>query len=280
MAFPISICTEVIRDLEFRAQCILAHQLGYDGMEVAPFTLSETPHRLAPAAIAEFRSVAAEEGTAVSGLHWLLASPAGLSITSTDPSVFNKTVDVGRRLVALCAELGGAYLVHGSPAQRQLAPGHEEEGRKRGVAYFAAMAEAATEAGLRYYIEPLARKSTGFVTRIEEALAIIDAIGSPALGTMVDCYAAASNGEDIPALLRQWVPKGVIRHVHLNDPNGRGPGEGKLPFAPIMNALSALGYTGTMAIEPFIYEPDGPASAARSIGYIRGIIEAGIVSGD
>ena len=280
MVFSISICSEVIRGLDFRAQCSLARQLGYDGLEIAPFTLSEAPHRLTPAAIAEFRSVAAGEGIAISGLHWLLASPAGLSITSTDPSVFNRTVDFGRRLVELCAELGGAYLVHGSPAQRQLAPGHEEEGRKRGAAYFAAMAEAAAGAGMRYYIEPLARKSTGFVTRIEDALAIIDQIGSPSLGTMVDCYAAASNGEDIPALLRQWVPKGVIRHVHLNDPNGRGPGEGTLAFAPIITALSELGYAGAMAIEPFTYEPDGPTSAARSIGYIRGIIEAGTVRGD
>ncbi|HVW57737.1 MAG TPA: sugar phosphate isomerase/epimerase family protein [Rhizobiaceae bacterium] len=280
MKFPISLCSEVLRDLDFRAQCAFARAVGYDGLEIAPFTLSEAPHRLTPAAIAEFRSVAAGEGIAISGLHWLLASPAGLSITSADPSVFDMTVDFGRRLVELCAELGGAYLVHGSPGQRQLVAGREAEGRERGIAYFAAMAEAAAGAGVRYYIEPLARKSTGFVTRIEDALAIIDTIGSPSLGTMVDCYAAASNGEDIPALLRQWTPKGVIRHVHLNDPNGRGPGEGMLAFAPIIGALSELGYAGTMAVEPFTYEPDGPVSAARSIGYIRGIIEAGGFSGD
>jgi hypothetical protein len=38
--------------------------------------------------------------------------------------------------------------------------------------------------------------------------------------------------------------------------------------------LSEGGYAGTAAIEPFIYEPDGPACAARAIGYVRGVVEA------
>jgi hypothetical protein len=29
-----------------------------------------------------------------------------------------------------------------------------------------------------------------------------------------------------------------------------------------------------VAVEPFDYVPDGPAAAARAIGYIKGILEA------
>ena len=29
------------------------------------------------------------------------------------------------------------------------------------------------------------------------------------------------------------------------------------------------------AIEPFVYQPDGPSCAARAIGYVRGIMQAG-----
>jgi len=53
-------------------------------------------------------------------------------------------------------------------------------------------------------------------------------------------------------------------HIHLNDPNRRGPGEGALAFGPILAALKAQGYGGMAAIEPFIYEPDGPSCAARA----------------
>lgn len=274
MTVSINLCNEVIRALDFRSQCAFARAVGYDGLEVAPFTLSHAPHELTPSAIREFRSIADDEGIAIAGLHWLLAAPEGLSITSTDDAVWQETTAVGRSLVMLCAELGGRYLVHGSPGQRRLEPGREAEGRQRGTAYFATMAEVAREADVAYLIEPLSRKDTPFVNSVEDALEIVAAIGSPALGTMVDCYAAATNGEDIVALLRRWLPQEVVGHVHFNDPNRRGPGEGNLGFGAIVDALEEFGYRGAIGIEPFEYEPDGMACAARAIGYVRGLMEA------
>lgn len=274
MTIPINLCNEVIRDLAFPRQCALARSLGYDGLELAPFTLGPQPHRLTDAEIGSFRAIADGEGIAIRGLHWLLAAPQGLSITTTDEAVFAKTLDFGRRLIDLCQGLGGDYLVHGSPGQRQLDAGAELAGRRNGIGYFAAMAEAAAAAKLTYYIEPLARRDTGFVNSIGEALDIISDIGSPALATMLDCYAAHSNGEDAVALLRQHLPNKAIGHVHFNDPNKGGPGDGDLDFKPIIDVLYALDYSGSIAIEPFIYEPDGPTCAARSIAYTRGLLEA------
>jgi D-psicose/D-tagatose/L-ribulose 3-epimerase len=51
----ISLCNEVLRTLDFPAQCALARGLGYDGLEVAPFTLSDEPDRLSSARRAELR---------------------------------------------------------------------------------------------------------------------------------------------------------------------------------------------------------------------------------
>ena len=48
-------------------------------------------------------------------------------------------------MCGLCAELGGAILVHGSPDQRVLEPGDEENCRKRGIECFAAVADAAAQ---------------------------------------------------------------------------------------------------------------------------------------
>ena len=92
---------------------------------------------------------------------------------------------------------------------------------------------------------------------------------------MIDCSAAGqAEAEPVDALVRRWLPTGLIAHMHFNDPNRRGPGEGDLAFAPILAALRDCGYTGDASIEPFIYQPDGPTCAARSIGYIRGIMQA------
>jgi D-psicose/D-tagatose/L-ribulose 3-epimerase len=114
------------------------------------------------------------------------------------------------------------------------------------------------------------------VNTVAEAATIVLEINSPAVKTVIDCSAAARGGEvePVPDLLRKWLPTGLIAHVHFNDPNRRGPGEGALRFDPILRALHDGGYPGMAAIEPFDYRPDGPTCAARSIGYIRGLIEA------
>lgn len=274
MAVPINLCNEVIRELEFSRQCAFARAVGYDGLEIAPFTLSSAPHELSSSQIHEFRTIAEGEGMTIAGLHWLLAAPENLSITSADEAVWRRTVHVGRRLVELCAELGGGYLIHGSPGQRRLEAGREAEGHERSAAFFAVMAEAATKAGVAYLIEPLSRRDTSLINTIDEALAVVRTISSPALGVMIDCYATAADGGDVAALLRRWLPEGVVGHVHFNDSNRRGPGEGDTDFVPIVDALRDLDYRGAIGIEPFVYQPDGMACAARAIGYVRGLMEA------
>jgi D-psicose/D-tagatose/L-ribulose 3-epimerase len=262
--------------MPFPAQCEYAAKLGYDGLEIAPYTLSEEPHRMGTARIAAARAAAEDAGIAVTGLHWLLVKPAGLSISTKDDAVRKKTVDVMLALIDTCAELGGKYLVHGSPQQRRMEPGETRAAAmERAQATFAAIAERAQKAGVVYCIEALAAESTPLINTLEEANAMVQRIGSPAVRTMLDCSAAGRmEKEPLGALVERWVPKGVIAHVQVNDRNRRGPGQGEQRFAPLFSALRRHGYAGDIAVEPFDYVPDGPGAAARAIGYLRGILEA------
>jgi D-psicose/D-tagatose/L-ribulose 3-epimerase len=270
--FRIALCNEVLRDLDFARQCALAAQLGYDGVEVAPFTLSDAPQDLSDARIAELRRMAQDAGVVVSGLHWLLIKPTGLSLTDPDKSVRLRTIEVMRRLVALCAGLGGEYLVHGSPAQRRLPETGVAEARAWALEAFWLAADAAAATGLRYCLEPLSRNETNFINTIAEAADVIETIDRPGLCTMLDASAATRVEADPPAVLaRRWLPSGLIGHVHLNDTSRRGPGQGDTPIAPILRALADGDYGHWIGIEPFDYVPDGPTSAARAIGYVRGI---------
>ncbi len=271
---PVYLCNEVVRDLDFAGQCRFARETGYDGLEIAPFTLSPEPHRLDRTAVKELRAVADGEGMRLAGLHWLLSAPQGLSITEDEDDVAARTLDVAKRLIELCVELGGSYLIHGSPQQRLLARGREKEGRQRALAYFAAAAEAAAASSAVYALEPLGPTDRdGLIRTVDDAVAIIEEIGAPALTTMLDCYATGTTADILTALDR-WVPRGVIHHVHFNDANQRGPGEGTLDFAAILDTLRRLNYAGASAVEPFVHLPDGPSCAARSIGYLRGIVAA------
>lgn len=271
----IALCNEVVRDLSFPEQCALAAELGYDGLEIAPFTLGAEPHLLPASVRADVRRAAADAGLAISGLHWLLVAPAGLSITSADDGVRTRTFDVMRGLVELAVDLGAGVLVHGSPGQRELPQGAAaDDARKRGIALFAAIGEVATGAGVTYCIEPLASTDTNFVTTVEEAVGIVQEVGLPGLRTMIDCSATRTEAESAVALIDRFLPTGLVNHIHFNDPNRRGPGQGAFAVAPVVVALRRHGYAGWTGVEPFDYVPDGPGSAARAIGYLRGIEEA------
>jgi D-psicose/D-tagatose/L-ribulose 3-epimerase len=272
----IALCNEVLSAMEFADQCRYARTLGYDGLEVAPYTFAEDPAELSDVQCAAIRHIAQEEGIAICGLHWLLVKPGGLSITSPDHAIRRRTVEVMTRLVEVCALLGGSYLVHGSPGQRAIPPGETGEvALARAKKCWAAAGEAAGKHGVTYCIEPLSADQTPLVNTVAEAAAIVDGLNLRALATMLDTSSAAlTERESIPALIDRFVPSGHIRHVQLNDRNRMGPGQGEDRFAPVLAALLRTRYAGVVAIEPFKYEPDGPGAAARAIGYLHGILEA------
>lgn len=272
----IALCNEVIAGMPFDRQCAFAAALGYDGIELAPFTLSDEPHLLSAADRTAARKAVADAGLAMVSLHWLLVRPLGLSITSDDAAVRARTLDVMERLIGLSAELGAKILVHGSPAQRRLPEGTGREAAiARGEEAFAKAGDWARAAGVLYCIEPLAAPDANFVNRVAEAAAIVEKIGNPALRTMIDCSAASvAEAEPVHEVMARWLPTGLIAHVQVNDRNRRGPGQGNDRFTEAFATLKRLGYPGDVAIEPFDYIPDGPATAARTIGYIRGILEA------
>ena len=272
----IALCNEVIAPMPFPAQCVYAAKLGYDGLEIAPYTLSDEPHRLGAAQIAAARSAAQDAGIAITGLHWLLVKPAGLSISTRDDAVRKRTIDVMLALIDQCAELGGRYLVHGSPHQRRVDPGETRAAAlARAQESFAAVAGRAEKAGVVYCIEALSAEQTPLINTLEEAARIVKQINSPSIRSMLDCSAAGRmEKQPLAALVDRWLPQGVIAHVQLNDRNRQGPGQGQQKFAPLFAALRKHRYGGDVAVEPFDYVPDGPGAAARAIGYVRGVLEA------
>jgi D-psicose/D-tagatose/L-ribulose 3-epimerase len=274
-----ALCNEVLAPLPFAQQCKLAADLGYDGLEVAPFTLAEDPMTLSDADAADLRRIAEDHGLAIFGLHWLLVAPAGLSIVSEDAPLRARTTGVMTRLVELCAAMGGRYLVHGSPKQRSVPAGStRDQAWERARECLRAAGDAAARHGVTYCLEPLSRRETDLFNTVEEAARMVQEVGSPGLRTMIDCSAAGqTESEPVHALMERWLPRGVIAHVQVNDPNRRGPGQGELDFGPILAVLARMDaaghFPGIVAVEPFDYVPDGPGCVARAIGYLRGVMQ-------
>ena len=271
----IALCNEVLADMPFERQCEYAARLGYDGLEIAPFTLSDTPEKISTAEAARIRRVVESSGLVVTGLHWLLVKPDGLSLTDPDATLRKRTLDVMTHLIGLCAELGGSVLVHGSPKQRQIAQGETHAtalARLRDA--LAQVALTSARVGVIYCIEPLSQRETSLVNTIAEAAELVRAIDHPNFKTMIDCSAAGqAEAEPVHALMERWLPTGLVGHVQANDPNRRGPGQGVMEFGPILGAMRRMEeaghFPGIVGVEPFDYVPDGPGCAALSIRYLK-----------
>lgn len=263
----VALCNELLaaEGKSLAEQSRIAAELGYMGLELAPGTLGRNPHRLSDAAILEIRKAVEDHGLGITGLHWLLAPYPHLSIT--DPSLAAETQNVLAGLIDLCARLGGAVLVHGSPAQRQPLPGDSAATtRNRVVAFFRPVAAAAEQAGVVYCLEPLSPAETPFLNRVEEAAEVVEAIGSPNFRTMIDT-SAAGQAEDLAVadLIRAWVPTGLIGHIQVNDTNRGAPGTGEDPFDDILRALRDTGWNRPVAVEPFVVEGDATRTFAIGI---------------
>src|SRR3982074_795497 len=106
----IALCNEVLAAMPLERQCEYAARLGYDGLEIAPFTLSSTPEKISTAEAAKIRATVEASGLVVTGLHWLLVKPEGLSLTGPDAALRARTLEMMIHLIGLFAELAGRAL--------------------------------------------------------------------------------------------------------------------------------------------------------------------------
>jgi D-psicose/D-tagatose/L-ribulose 3-epimerase len=269
----LALCNEVLRPLPLAAQCEAAARMGYDALEIAPFTLTADPTTLDDAHARDLRATARAHGLEICSLHWLLVKPDGLSLVTGDALLRQRTLELLRRLIDFAAACGAKVLVHGSPKQRSPAPGQSvADATARLEAALAELAPHAAAAGVTYCIEPLAPFETGVINTVAEAAALVDRIGSPAVRTMLD-VSAASHSESAPVheVLRRFLASGHIAHVQVNDKNRRGPGQGDTDLRPVLQVLRDTGYGGWVAVEPFEYVPDGPGCAEVSARHVRAL---------
>jgi len=263
-----AICNELFEGWPWERVCEYASSLGYEGLEVAPFTLADSAEQVSPQRRAELRRSAESRGVEVLGLHWLLVKPPGLYITHPDVSVRRRTADYFRRLVALCADLGGTVMVIGSPKQRNLIPGvSKEQAIHYAKEVFQPSLDPAAKRGVMLAFEPLGPAETDFVNTVTDAIDLVKQINHPAFRLNLDVKAMSSEPRPIADVIRS--AKGYVAHVQVNDPNLLGPGMGDVKYEPIVAALREIGYDGWLSVEAFDFKAGAERIARESIDYLK-----------
>ena len=262
-----SVCNELFGGRALAGQCRIAARQGFHGLELAPFTVFEDPSRVDPGRIAEIGRTLRGEGLAFSGFHWLLAAPPGLHLTSPDAAVRGRAVDHLKRLAHIAGELGGGFMVLGSPKQRSaegVPPGQAAAWLEEGLARVGPVAAENRSAIL---LEALDSGATNVVNTLDEARAIVERIGSPGVGGMFDFHNVGDETLGWEQLIRRHA--GFIRYVHLNELNGSWPGTGDSDFLPAFRALRESGYDGWMSLEIFHQPEDPEAALAATMDFLR-----------
>jgi sugar phosphate isomerase/epimerase len=264
-----AVCNELFGELSLGKAASIAAEKGFHGLELAPFTVfgdfSAAAIRIG---ITDAKRVFAQTGLVFAGLHWLLARPDGLRITTSDTALRRKSWDHLRRLIDAAAELGGGKLVLGSPRQRG-----SEAGQSRAQATailadeLAAIAPYAAERGSPILIEALDASQTDVVNLMAESAAIVGRIGHPGVSSMFDFHNCADETDSYATLVEKHFH--MIEHVHLNDVDGGHPRPGHRAYLPAFAKLAELGYKRWVSLEIFTTPEDPARVLGETMAYLK-----------
>lgn len=272
--FRYAVCNELFKEEPFEKSCQQIRAAGYEGVELAPFTLAEDATTLSTEARNALRRTMENEGLCFVGFHWLMMSPPGLHVTTRDETLRKRSWEFLHRAIDLCADLSicqaeyNAVMVLGSPKQRSavdgMSPREATDILTHELAHAAPHAESR---GVRILLEALSPDQTNVVISLEEAVNIIKQVGSPALQTMFDTHNAVKEKDSHAELIRRYAP--YIQHVHVNEMDGREPGTGSYDFNALLKALAAAKYNGWVSLEAFDCSQNATLVAEQSLTYLK-----------
>lgn len=189
--------------------------------------------------------------------------PRDANLVSGDAAVRRRGVDFLNRCVERTAELGASLMCGPLYAGLGVMTGRArtQEEWQWAADGLAAAARRGQQLGVTLCIEPLNRFETYFLNTLNDAAALVRAVGEPNLRIHFDSFHAnieeCNVSESLHAVGKE------LGHVHISE-NDRGiPGTGHNDWHGIVQTFAEIGYDGWLTIESFAQpEPELAAAAA------------------
>jgi len=274
MMVKFSICNEIFQGWPLDRVFSFVSQLGYDGIELAPFTLANSVTDISKDRRREIANLANEYGLDIVGIHWVLVKPEGLHITHPDRSIRERTEEYLKRLIDFCGDIGAEVIVFGSPKQRSVLPGvRYEDAWNYAKEIFRRCSEYAESFGVYICIEPLSKEETNFINNASEAIRLIEEVDHPNFRLILDVRSMSKEEKSIPDTIRG--AKQYLMHFHANDDNGLGPGFGNVDWFSVAKALKEIGYKRYVSVEVFDFSLGPEYIASESLKNLRRFFKNG-----
>ena len=269
--FKYAMCNESMAELSWAEQCRIVGDAGYEGIEVAAFTLvKEGVQEISSVKRKEMVSTMKNAGIECAGLHWLLAPPPkGLHFTTPDAAVRRKTIAYLDELIDFCGDLGGHYMIFGSPKQRNTRGISIEEANKYFAEGLAKVADHAQERDVMILVEHLGSGATDVVNTMAEALELVKDVNHPAIQIMFDFHNTTDETEPFDVLLKKYYE--YIHYIHVQEADGKYLGTGTAidDYVKAFQTLKDLKYDKWISLEVFDFSPGGKRIAEESIRVLK-----------
>ena len=163
------------------------------------------------------------------------------------------------------AELLGAKVICGPMySETGRARAYSEGEREQQLAQIAGalepLCDKAESAGVMLALEPLNRFETDCINTLEQAVGLIERVGSPALKIHMDTFHMNIEEDDSAAAILKHGKH--IAHVHASASHRGLLGKDQVDWKGIFDALEAIAYEGDIVIESFAMENTSLAKAA------------------
>lgn len=172
--------------------------------------------------------------------------PPSRDLVVEDPGVVAATQAYLRECVRMAARVGAA-VVGGpiyAPVGRTWLLDRDERRATIGrlVEALKPSAEDAAAHGVVLGLEPLNRYETSLINTVEQALEVVEAVGSPGCGVQVDTFHMNIEEKDMAAAIRAAGHR--LAHVQVCGNDRGAPGNDHIDWPVIADALADAGYGG------------------------------------
>jgi D-psicose/D-tagatose/L-ribulose 3-epimerase len=267
-----AICNELFGTMDFQESCDLLAGHGFNGIEIAPFTLFGNVTSIPKTTINMILKSLNNSGLEFAGLHWLFVKPENLHITSPDKKTREASWDHLKMLLTLAGELGGGYLTLGSPKQRMALDISVTEAWKYMEEGLESVAGTAADCNSTVCLEALASGDTNVINTLKESTELINRIDRDSISGMFDFHNCGDEKESWVELIRNY--KDIIKHVHLNTPSGGHPlPEDSENYMESFSALKEINYNSWVSLEIFTIPEDPENILSETAAFLRRVLE-------
>ncbi|MEM3569441.1 MAG: sugar phosphate isomerase/epimerase [Thermoproteota archaeon] len=264
----LSICNEMFSGMEVTEVFPRVKRFGYDGVEIAPFTIAGNVEKISMEKRSEIRRKALENDIEVVGTHWVLVCDRNVNLFSSSGEANREAVDYLKKIVEFTSDIGGKIVVFGSPKQRNV-PSKEvfRQAWKSAVYVFREIGDFASGRMVTLCIEPLSSDQTSFINNVSEANKLITEVNHENIKLILDVRSMCDEKRSFKDIIKEGGAN--LKHFHANDCNGYIPGSGSANYREIVQGLLEINYLGYLSVEVFDFKPSPETIAAKSIENLK-----------